>query len=233
VLWADFDEDGDLDLAAGNEHSPPTNYLYVNHEDDDDYLIIHLLGHHYDMGAPYSNRDGIGAKVTLYEAGHPGEAAYILAHREICAHGGFASQNAVDAHFGVPGASNVDMRIFWPGSAGSNVVQDAQGVGVGQRLVIHETDLAAVGRQTTTGISLSEARPNPFRAETTIWFSIPQKTAVHADVFDVRGRLVASVLDGDFPAGRHEFVWDARDADGDDVTQGVYFCRFSADRAVP
>jgi hypothetical protein len=229
VAWGDYDGDGDLDLAVGNEHSPPTNYLYVNDENDDDYLIIHLVGHHYDMGAPYSNRDGIGARITLYSAGHLGDAAYILGYREICAHGGFASQNAVDAHFGVPGATDVDIRIVWPGSGGSNTVQDAHGVASGQRLVIHETDVASVGRhRATPGIDLSEARPNPFSGRTAIWFSIPQNAAVQAEVFDVRGRLVASVLDDEFPAGRHEFAWDARDTNGHYVTQGIYFCRFRA-----
>lgn len=229
VAWGDYDGDGDLDLAVGNEHSPPTNYLYVNDENDDDYLIIHVVGHHYDMGVPYSNRDGIGAKITLYSVGHLGDSAYILGYREICAHGGFASQNAVDAHFGVPAALNVDMRIVWPGSGGANTVQDALGVGVGQRLIIHETDAASVGAHPQAlGLDLSDPRPNPFRGKTAIWFSIPQKAEVHADIFDVRGKLVASALDGEFPAGRHEFVWDARDKNGDCVTQGIYFCRFRA-----
>lgn len=229
VAWGDYDGDGDLDLAVGNEHSPPTNYLYVNDENDDDYLIIHLVGHHYDVGPPHSNRDGIGAKIMLYSAGHLGDAAYILGYREICVHGGFASQKAVDAHFGVPGATDVDIRIVCPGSGGFNTAQGAHGVASGQRPVIHETDVASAGRHPATpGIDLSEARPNPFRESMVIWFSIPQEAAVQAGVFDVRGRLVASVLDDEFPAGRHEFVWDARDTNGHYVTQGIYFCRFRA-----
>ena len=233
VAWGDYDNDGDLDLAAGNEHSPPTNYLYTNDVNGDDYLIVHLVGHFHDMGAPYSNRDGVGAKITLYEAGHLGEADHMLGYREVCAHGGFASQNAIDAHFGVAGAATVDMRIAWPGSGGSNVVQDAQGIATGQRLVIHETDMASVGQQVPSpGISLSEARPNPFGTETMIRFSIQHKMAVRAAVYDVRGRLVATVLDGEYTAGRHTFIWDGKDARGNDVTQGVYFCRFRAGEEV-
>jgi flagellar hook assembly protein FlgD len=43
---------------------------------------------------------------------------------------------------------------------------------------------------------------------------------------------VSSVLDGVFPAGSHSFTWDGKDIDGNDVTQGVYFCRFSAGDAL-
>lgn len=230
VAWGDCDNDGDLDLAAGNEHSPATNYLYTNDEGGDDYLIVRLVGHYHDMGIPYSNRDGIGAKITLYEAGHLGEAGYILGYREVCAHGGFASQNSIDAHVGVAGAATVDMRVVWPGSGGSSVSQDAGGVATGHRLVIHETDTASVGkRNSLPGISLSEARPNPLDGLSTMWFSIPNRAAVRAFVYDVQGKLVATVLDDVFPAGRHSFAWDGKDIDGNDVTQGVYFCRFSAD----
>jgi hypothetical protein len=233
VAWGDYDNDGDLDLVSGNEHSPPTNYLYTNDENSDEYLIVHLVGHYHDSGVPYSNRDGVGARITLYAAGHLGEADYIIGHREVCAHGGFASQNAIDAHFGVAGAATVDMRIVWPGSGGSNVVQDVQGIGTGERLVIHETDMASVGqRLASPGISLSEARPNPFGAETMIRFSIQRRMEIKAAVYDVRGRLVARILDGDYAAGRHTLIWDGKDSDGMDVPQGVYFCRFNAGEEV-
>ncbi|MGD9140689.1 MAG: FG-GAP-like repeat-containing protein [bacterium] len=233
VAWGDCDNDGDLDLAAGNEHSPPTNYLYTNDTDGDDYLIVRLVGHYHDIGIPYSNRDGIGAKITLYETGHLGEADYIIGYREVCAHGGFASQNSIDAHFGVAGAATVDMRIVWPGSGGANVTQDAEGVATGRRLVIHETQMASIGqRESPLRIRLSEARPNPSAGGSALWFSISGRAAVSAAVYDVRGRLVASVLDGVFPAGSHSFTWDGKDIDGNDVTQGVYFCRFSAGDAL-
>jgi glucuronoarabinoxylan endo-1,4-beta-xylanase len=56
--------------------------------------------------------------------------------------------------------------------------------------------------------------------------------AVRADVFDVQGRLVARVADREFEAGSHSVVWDGKNVAGNDVTQGVYFCRFRAGDAV-
>ena len=139
IAWGDCDGDGDLDAAVGNEHTPAQNQLYLNQQNDTSYLLVGLVGHFHDRGAGYSNRDGIGARVTVYAAGHGGDPAFRLGMREVEAHGGFASQSARDAHFGLPGRAAVDVRVAWPGSAGSRIDQDLRGVAVGQRVVIDES----------------------------------------------------------------------------------------------
>lgn len=138
IAWGDFDNDGDPDAAVGNEHSPPQNYLYVNNTDSAEYLSLHLVGHYHDSGPRYSNRDAVGAKVSVYEAGFLGDAGHLLGYREIEAHGGFSPQNAIEALFGLPGQATVDVRIVWPGSAGVHFTQDLEGVSVGQRLTVNE-----------------------------------------------------------------------------------------------
>ena len=138
VAWGDYDNDGDLDVAAGQEHSPSDNELYINNANGSASLRLHLIGHFHDLGLGYSNRDGIGAKVSVYSAGGLGHAAALVGYREIEAHSGFSPQNAIDAHFGLLGHTKVDVRIAWPGSAGSSIVQEFRGVDVGQRLVVHE-----------------------------------------------------------------------------------------------
>jgi hypothetical protein len=139
IAWGDFDNDGDPDAAAGNEHSPSQNYLYVNNTDSTEYLNVHLVGHYGDRGPRYSNNDAIGAKVIVYEAGFLGDPDHLLGYREIEAHGGFSPQNSVDAMFGLPGHSTVDVRVIWPGSAGVHFTDNLEGVAVGQRLIVHET----------------------------------------------------------------------------------------------
>ena len=138
VVWADYDLDGDLDLAVGNEHTPRTNYLYINQENDSDYLILKLVGHHHDLGAGFSNRDGIGAVISVYETGFICDADHFIAMRQVEAQGGFKSQDSIEVEFGLPGQETVDVRIDWPGSSGSSIVQVLTGVAVGQHLTIDE-----------------------------------------------------------------------------------------------
>jgi len=67
--------------------------------------------------------------------------------------------------------------------------------------------------------------PNPFRRDTTIRFEIRDRQRLSVDVFDVRGRHVARILDTRVQPGPQEIRWDGRSDAGYDVEPGVYFCR--------
>jgi hypothetical protein len=67
--------------------------------------------------------------------------------------------------------------------------------------------------------------PNPFNPTTTISFTLPSKTSVRLDVFNVLGQTVATLINGELQAGQHEAVWDA----GNSPT-GVYFYRLTAEK---
>jgi hypothetical protein len=228
LVWGDFDSDGDLDVAAGNEHSTRQNYLYINHEDDADYLILRLVGHFHDRGAGYSNRDGIGAKIAAYAAGHVGEPNHLLAFRQVEAHGGFAAQSAIDPHFGFPGRASVDLRITWPGSGGSRHVQDVTGVSIGQVLTIHEGPTGTSAPRLGSGdvVPRLEARPNPMHQATEIELAGEGIRSAHFEIFDVRGRCVRR-LDARPPGSLAEWRarWDGLDEAGARVAAGVYFVR--------
>jgi flagellar hook assembly protein FlgD len=53
---------------------------------------------------------------------------------------------------------------------------------------------------------------------------------VNIEVFDVRGRLVRTLLDGSlkFGAGVHNVVWDGQDDNGMQVGSGIYLYRMRA-----
>jgi galactose oxidase-like protein/fibronectin type III domain protein len=72
--------------------------------------------------------------------------------------------------------------------------------------------------QPTERFGLEGARPHPFRAGGVIAFGVAQAGVVSLRVFDLRGRLVGTLVDGPVPAGRHEVAWDAHG-----VAAGVYF----------
>ena len=76
---------------------------------------------------------------------------------------------------------------------------------------------------------LRQNRPNPFRARTSIRFELPRPGKVRLTIYDVMGRLIRTVVDGDLPAGEHEVSWDARDNGGNLVSSGVYVARIEAE----
>jgi hypothetical protein len=73
--------------------------------------------------------------------------------------------------------------------------------------------------------SLEQNAPNPFGPSTCIRFSILEPGPVRLSVYDVAGRLVATLVDEPREAGEHEAIWDGRDRRGEPVAAGIYFCR--------
>jgi hypothetical protein len=67
--------------------------------------------------------------------------------------------------------------------------------------------------------------PNPFNPSTTIRYDISQSTDVMLQIFDVRGSLIRTLVNGHQVAGRNSIVWDGRDNRGVRVHSGVYFLR--------
>jgi hypothetical protein len=70
---------------------------------------------------------------------------------------------------------------------------------------------------------LQQNYPNPFNPSTTIRFSVPRPSRVSLKIYDVKGRLVETLVNRDMPAGDHEAVWNAGRR-----ASGVYFSRFEA-----
>jgi len=74
--------------------------------------------------------------------------------------------------------------------------------------------------------------PNPFNPMTKISFSLSQASHVHLLVYDIRGRLVNVLMEGDQISGRHEVVWNGRDQSGAEVASGTYFARLETSLGV-
>ncbi len=78
-------------------------------------------------------------------------------------------------------------------------------------------------------MGINGSYPNPFVAQAAISFSLPQTGRATVRVFDLSGRLVRTLADGEMVAADHTVVWDGCDASGNEVGAGVYFCRLEAD----
>ena len=71
---------------------------------------------------------------------------------------------------------------------------------------------------------LAAPYPNPFNGSLSIEFSLPRPAYVMLRIFDLRGRHIATLGEGDYPAGTHRISWNP---DGR-VASGVYFIRMEA-----
>jgi hypothetical protein len=93
-----------------------------------------------------------------------------------------------------------------------------------------EDDLVsdATGPSLPEHFALHDPVPNPFNPQTTLSFALPKASHVKLTVFDVRGRVVATLLDEKRGPGVHDVVWDGRDDAGRQVASGVYLYRFEA-----
>jgi len=78
--------------------------------------------------------------------------------------------------------------------------------------------------------SLARNSPNPFNPSTAISYSVPEgkKARVTLKIFDLRGRLVCTLVDDEKEAGSYTAFWDGTDQAGRHVSSGVYLCRMQA-----
>ena len=71
--------------------------------------------------------------------------------------------------------------------------------------------------------SLDRAYPNPFNPTTTLSFAIPVDSEVILSIYNLQGREVSTLINGNMDAGYHSIVWDANS-----YASGVYFVKMVA-----
>jgi hypothetical protein len=71
--------------------------------------------------------------------------------------------------------------------------------------------------------ALGRARPNPVSGSSLISFALERGGPASLKVYDLSGRLVSTLVNGNLPAGSHEVRFDGRGLSG-----GVYFYRLEA-----
>ncbi len=118
--FADYDDDGDIDIFVLNLNSAPT-LLRNDSEKNNHYLLVRTIGRQ-------SNRDGIGARLKL-QAGGQNQYA------EVQSGGSYLSHSDLRVHFGLGENQRVDeIEVRWP----SGTVQILRDIAVDQVLVVRE-----------------------------------------------------------------------------------------------
>ncbi|MGE5441255.1 MAG: T9SS type A sorting domain-containing protein [Bacteroidota bacterium] len=75
--------------------------------------------------------------------------------------------------------------------------------------------------------ALFQNYPNPFNPSTTIQYDLPEDSRVRIAVYDILGKEVSLIADGEIPAGRHQAVWNSQDHGS--FASGIYILRISAE----
>lgn len=84
-------------------------------------------------------------------------------------------------------------------------------------------DLESTVSSAPMDYALLPAFPNPFNPETHLSFTLPEDAQVSLAIYDLSGRIVATLYDGWYPAGSYDAIFGASN-----LPSGVYFARLEA-----
>ena len=87
--------------------------------------------------------------------------------------------------------------------------------------------VALGGRALPARFALGPNYPNPFNPSTIIPYQLAASSAVRLEVFNLLGQHIATLVDGERPAGFHTVTWHATDGAGRAVGAGVYIYRMT------
>jgi hypothetical protein len=82
-------------------------------------------------------------------------------------------------------------------------------------------------RIATEEINKLTVMPNPVSNITTISFSLLHSQNVSLKIFDLNGRLTATISDKVFEAGKNEFLWSVAD-----IKEGIYFLQLQSEEKI-
>ena len=91
--------------------------------------------------------------------------------------------------------------------------------GLGKGAIGGKSDNSAIPKK----YSLSNNFPNPFNPSTKIEFALPEAGITSLIIYDLLGREVKRLIDGQLSAGYHSLTWNATSA-----ASGIYFYRLTS-----
>lgn len=101
---------------------------------------------------------------------------------------------------------------------GTNQLAQIQLVGNGTNLVTSVQP--QIETKMPSDFQLCANFPNPFNPSTIITFYLPQTERVSLKVYNILGRAIETLVDGEVPVGEHRLHWSATG-----LASGVYLCR--------
>ncbi len=88
--------------------------------------------------------------------------------------------------------------------------------------VCYQVETTSAVGETPLAASFSRAWPNPFNPRINFSFELAQDAQTSLNIYDLRGRQVITLMDGNFSQGTHTTRWDGRNTQGQSMPAGVY-----------
>ena len=149
-----------------------------------------------------------------------------------------------DYQFTFPNATSFDWTKYY---VDVQIPADTATKGMGVRLHVYSTfagtvyfdDLSitkitgtATGveavKHLPTSFKVYQNYPNPFNPTTTITYALPKASPVKVIVYDIMGRQIKTMVNGEQSAGIHTISWNGENNFGEKVSSGTYIYRISA-----
>jgi hypothetical protein len=96
----------------------------------------------------------------------------------------------------------------------------------GANVTTRSCESGDVYRMAAPGLMLTN-EPNPFNPTTVFRFALEEPGYTTLRVYDARGRLVSTPIEGDLGSGWHEVTWDGRGQ-----ASGTYFYQLTSGEVV-
>ena len=98
-------------------------------------------------------------------------------------------------------------------------------------IMFGETDVSVDQKTTPRPAAVLHGNyPNPFNPETTITYSLSSPSKVTLQIYNSKGQLVKTLVDGKIENGNRSVSWDGNDNRGRETGSGVYFLKLTADK---
>ena len=241
-----------LALISTPEPEPDPTFEKIYHHTDSDFYYEVGSGWLTSANTAYGTTRikvvGDGSAYAVFKPDLPVSAEY-----ELYASWSASSNRAVDTPYIIMHRDGIDtVRVdqtrtvgLWNhlgdyvmSSQDSITISDEASAGSGTtyivvdaiRFVSYDESIVSVDEHETglpESVALYQNFPNPFNPETLIRFSLPDRMHVNLSVYDILGRKVAELVDGELIHGHYEVPFSARD-----LSSGLYIYRLTTDYSI-